>query len=165
MQLGSGTDPQDRLAYLAEKKTLAYGAREALQVVFQALAGEIDRAIGLKWPDAADYFIVLKNGLDVLDAAHAGATLADLYDPLTMPPNLRKAHDALDRVVDAAYGQPRGFPTEAARLAFLFTLYQSRAAPLDAGGGSTHRAVAKPKEKRLPKPKPGQQLGLLDSGA
>jgi hypothetical protein len=99
----------------------------------------------------------------VLDAraAHPGATLADLYDPLAMPPNLRKAHDALDRVVDAAYGQPRGFPTEAARLAFLFTLYQSRAAPLDAGGGAAKRPAVK-RKPRLPKPKPAPQPGLLD---
>jgi hypothetical protein len=78
-----------------------------------------------------------------------------------MPPNLRKAHDALDRVVDAAYGQPRGFPTESARLAFLFTLYQSRAAPLDAGGGAAKRPAVK-RKPRLPKPKPAPQPGLLD---
>ena len=33
------------------------------------------------------------------------STLADLYDPLTMPPELVKAHQALDRAVDAAYGK------------------------------------------------------------
>ena len=33
-------------------------------------------------------------------AAHQGATLADLYDPEVMPPNLRRAHQALDRAVD-----------------------------------------------------------------
>ncbi|MCA3278652.1 MAG: hypothetical protein ING10_05205 [Roseomonas sp.] len=58
--------------------------------------------------------------------------MADLYDPLAMPPNLVAAHAANDRAVDAAYGQPRGFPTEAARLAFLFDRYQSLVAPLDA---------------------------------
>lgn len=69
----------------------------------------------------------------ILDAraAHPGATLADLYDPLAMPPNLVAAHQANDRAVDAAYGV-RGFPTEAARLAFLFDRYQALAAPLDA---------------------------------
>ena len=69
----------------------------------------------------------------ILDAraAHPGATLADLYDPLAMPPNLVAAHAANDRAVDAAYGQPRGFTTEAARLAFLFERYQALAAPLD----------------------------------
>jgi len=60
----------------------------------------------------------------VLDAraAHLGATLADLYDPLTMPPNLRKAHQHLDKAVDAAYAYP-GPPDDAGRVAFLFALY------------------------------------------
>jgi hypothetical protein len=61
----------------------------------------------------------------VLDerARHPGATLADLYDPLSMPPGLVKAHHALDRAVDAAYGKT-AFKTEAERVAFLFTLYE-----------------------------------------
>jgi hypothetical protein len=61
----------------------------------------------------------------VLDAraAHANASLADLYDPLTMPPNLVKAHQALDAAVDAAYGR-KGFKNDAERVAFLFELYQ-----------------------------------------
>jgi len=61
----------------------------------------------------------------VLDAraAHPGATLADLYDPLTMPPDLLKAHQALDRAVDKAYGA-KGLLTEAQRVAFLLTQYQ-----------------------------------------
>jgi hypothetical protein len=40
------------------------------------------------------------------------STLADLYDPLTMPQDLLKAHQALDRAVDAAYGKTN-FKTEA----------------------------------------------------
>jgi hypothetical protein len=62
----------------------------------------------------------------VLDAraAHPGATLADLYDPLTMPANLRKAHQHLDKYVDAAYAY-KGPPDDAGRVAFLFALYQS----------------------------------------
>ena len=61
----------------------------------------------------------------VLDARKQfpDATLADLYDPLTMPPVLLKAHQALDRAVDAAYGK-KNFKTEAERVAFLFDLYQ-----------------------------------------
>ena len=41
----------------------------------------------------------------ILDAraAHQDATLADLYDPDLMPPDLRKVHQALDRVVDKLY--------------------------------------------------------------
>jgi hypothetical protein len=57
------------------------------------------------------------------------ATLADLYDPLTMPPELVKAHQSLDRAVDAAYGKT-AFKTEAERVAFLFERYQQLTAPL-----------------------------------
>lgn len=91
----------------------------------------------------------------VLDAraAHPGATLADLYDPLAMPPNLTAAHRALDRAVDAAYGVPRGgFATEAARLAFLFDLYQQKVAPLDAGGGAARRPVRRRARAAAPTP-------------
>jgi hypothetical protein len=61
----------------------------------------------------------------VLDAraVHTNASLADLYDPLTMPANLLKAHQALDKAVDAAYGY-KGAATDATRVAFLFELYQ-----------------------------------------
>jgi hypothetical protein len=57
------------------------------------------------------------------------ATLADLYDPLTMPPELVKAHQTLDRAVDAAYGKSN-FKTEAERVAFLFERYQQLTVPL-----------------------------------
>ena len=53
-----------------------------------------------------------------------GATLADLYDPITMPPGLVKAHAALDRAVDRAY-RSAPFETERARVEHLFALYQS----------------------------------------
>ncbi len=61
---------------------------------------------------------------DVLDArfAHPDSSLADLYDPISMPPDLRKAHQALDKTVDAAYGK-KFFDSDADRVAFLFELY------------------------------------------
>jgi hypothetical protein len=52
------------------------------------------------------------------------SSLADLYDPLTMPPELTKAHNNLDRAVVAAYGGP-GFTTEAERVADLMKRHQS----------------------------------------
>jgi len=55
-------------------------------------------------------------------AAHPDASLADLYDPIAMPPDLRKAHQALDKAVDAAYGK-KSFASDAERVAFLFELY------------------------------------------
>lgn len=65
----------------------------------------------------------------VLDARaqFAGASLADLYDPLTMPPALLKAHQKLDTAVDAAYqpsGGKKSYASDAERVAFLFDLYQ-----------------------------------------
>ncbi len=54
-------------------------------------------------------------------AAHP-ELLADLYNPIAMPPDLRKAHQALDKAVDAAYGK-KSFASDAERLAFLFELY------------------------------------------
>jgi hypothetical protein len=65
----------------------------------------------------------------VLDARaqFAEASLADLYDPLTMPPALLKAHQKLDAAVDAAYqpsGGKKSYASDAERVAFLFDLYQ-----------------------------------------
>jgi len=62
----------------------------------------------------------------VLDARaqSPNATLADLYDPLATPPELVRAHQTLDRAVDAAYGK-KSFASEAERVAFLFERYQA----------------------------------------
>jgi hypothetical protein len=62
-------------------------------------------------------------------AQFPSSTLADLYDPLTMPPVLLRAHQALDRAVDAAYRRAP-FTTERERVAFLFERYQALVAPL-----------------------------------
>ena len=61
----------------------------------------------------------------VLDAraAHPGSTLADLYDPDTMPTNLRKAHQALDRGVDRLYWRS-GFVSERERVEHLLMAYE-----------------------------------------
>ena len=76
----------------------------------------------------------------VLDAraAHPGATLADLYDPGLMPPNLRKAHTTLDRAVDRLY-RPGGFASERERVEHLFGLYEKMMTPLEAGMKTTRR--------------------------
>ncbi|PUE53297.1 DNA methyltransferase [Limnohabitans parvus] len=66
----------------------------------------------------------------VLDARAqfaSSSSLADLYDPLTMPPALLKAHQKLDTAVDAAYqpsGGKKSYASDAERVAFLFELYQ-----------------------------------------
>ncbi|MDO5490681.1 MAG: N-6 DNA methylase [Bacteroidaceae bacterium] len=59
----------------------------------------------------------------VLDARalYPDSSLADLYDPLTMPLELQQAHRKLDAAVEKAYG--RKFADDADRVAFLFEKY------------------------------------------
>jgi hypothetical protein len=57
------------------------------------------------------------------DTMHRVSTLADLYNPLTMPPALVKAHHELDKAVDSAY-RPQPFLNDTARMEFLFELYE-----------------------------------------
>ena len=65
----------------------------------------------------------------VLDARdlYPELTLADLYDPNKMPPELKKAHEQLDLAVDALY-RPRGFESDEERLKMLFERYEKLAA-------------------------------------
>lgn len=51
-------------------------------------------------------------------------SLAEHYNPLAMSPELLKAHAALDKVVDQAFGATRKLTTEAQRLELLFKNYQ-----------------------------------------
>lgn len=67
----------------------------------------------------------------ILDARalYPDSSLADLYDDLTMPPELRKAHQANDRAVMDAYGFIKGTAartSESACVAELMKLYQQR---------------------------------------
>ena len=74
-------------------------------------------------------------------AAYPDATLADLYDPNLMPPDLRKAHQALDRAVDRLYRRG-GFASERERVEHLFMLYEKMSVPLKAA------MQAKPKRRK-----------------
>jgi hypothetical protein len=65
----------------------------------------------------------------VLDtrAQFSDSSLADLYDPLSMPSALVKAHQKLDAAVDKAYelgGGKKSYKNDAERVAYLFELYQ-----------------------------------------
>ena len=57
------------------------------------------------------------------------STLADLYDPNTMPPELHRAHAELDRAVERCYRADR-FTSDRERVEFLFRLYEQLTAPL-----------------------------------
>ncbi len=70
------------------------------------------------------------------------SSLADLYDPLTMPTVLMKAHNELNKAVDLAY-RPQVFTSEANRMEFLFGLYEKYTADLF--------TMEKPKKKQMSK--------------
>ena len=67
----------------------------------------------------------------VLDARKkfADSTLADLYDPLSMPPALIGTHASLDRSVDLCY-RPQAFDNDRQRVEHLFALYEKFTGPL-----------------------------------
>lgn len=62
----------------------------------------------------------------ILDARalYPDSSLADLYDELTMPPELRKAHQNNDRAVMQAYGMPVKGTSESDCVAQLMKMYQ-----------------------------------------
>ena len=83
------------------------------------------------WPSPTDAqkALIEQTAQGILDARalYPDASLADLYDELTMPPELRKAHQQNDRAVMAAYGFPvKGF-TESDCVAALMRMYQELA--------------------------------------
>jgi len=76
------------------------------------------------------------------DPTHKPATLADLYDPLAMPPELLKTHQKLDAAVDAAYllcGGKKKWASEPERVAFLFARYQQLTSLLPADKSKSKR--------------------------
>lgn len=79
----------------------------------------------------------------VLDARSGhNATLGDLYDPLTMPADLTKAHQSLDAAVDAAIAPRHKLNGDADRLAVLFARYEELVAPLQVAASRKTRARA-----------------------
>ena len=65
--------------------------------------------------------------------AHFPATIADLYDPESMPENLRAAHDRNDEVLERIY-IGRRFRNDTERLEKLFDMYSTMVAPKGAAG-------------------------------
>ena len=75
------------------------------------------------------------------------ATLADLYDPDLMPPDLRRAHQALDRAVDRLY-RKSGFASERERVEHLFMLYERMRTPIEAASKKKPRRRAERRSAR-----------------
>ncbi len=82
------------------------------------------------WPDTASR------------AAHPTSSLADLYDPDTMPANLRKAHAALDAAVDRLY-RAAAFASDRDRVEHLFGRYEALVNPLERLGAAKNKRVAR----------------------
>ena len=80
------------------------------------------------WPNPTDEqkARIEETAQAILDARalYPDSSLADLYDELTMPPELRKAHQDNDRAVMRAYGFDVKTMTESTCVAELFKLYQ-----------------------------------------
>ncbi|MBT1162577.1 DNA methyltransferase [Bifidobacterium sp. SO1] len=69
---------------------------------------------------------VIKAGQQVIAARakHPNESLADLYSPLLMHPDLLKAHQQLDQVVDVAFGSSKPCKADEERLQILFNRYK-----------------------------------------
>ena len=80
------------------------------------------------WPTPTDKqkAKIEKTAQAILDARalYPDSSLADLYDPLTMPKELLKAHQDNDRAVMEAYGLPVNGTTESDAVAYLFKMYE-----------------------------------------
>lgn len=115
------------------------------------LKSDFQYGIGLNyntfpWPDVtpAQRAKIEALAQAVLDAraAHTTSSLADLYDPDTMPANLRKAHAALDAAVDRLY-RAAPFATDRDRVEHLFGRYEALVNPLERLGAAKNKRVAR----------------------
>ena len=81
----------------------------------------------LQWPSENDHNVasIVNSAQQIINVrlTHTSASLAVLYNPVTMPVDLVDAHRALDKAVDKAYGY-KGADDDASRVAFLFKLYE-----------------------------------------
>jgi hypothetical protein len=87
-------------------------------------------------------------------------TLADLYDPLAMPPALARAHAELDRAVEKCY-RSEPFDSDRQRVEFLFVLYEKIIAPLLPVTPKT-KSRRSQSAARIPKPRTQRTPGLTD---
>ena len=142
--LSNDTIPSDKLRYVenADLYDFAVLTSRMHMAWMRAITGRLESrymySVGVvynnfPWPEAdeatKDKIRLLAQAILDARAAHEGATLADLYDPLTMPPDLRKAHQALDSAIDRLYRRDP-FPSDRERVEHLFGLYEKLTATL-----------------------------------
>ena len=142
--LSNDTIPSDKLRYVenADLYDFAVLTSRMHMAWMRAITGRLESrymySVGVvynnfPWPEAdeatKDKIRLLAQAILDARTAHEGATLADLYDPLTMPPDLRKAHQALDSAIDRLYRRDP-FPSDRERVEHLFGLYEKLTATL-----------------------------------
>ena len=135
--------PSDLLFVVEKAKPFHFGLITSrmhmawLRFIGGRLKSDYRYSIGLvynpfPWPDTTDAdnekTTKLANAVLAARLNHPQSTLADLYDPLTMPPDLRKAHTALDLAVDRLY-RKEPFASDRARVEFLLARYEQITAP------------------------------------
>ncbi|WP_207789980.1 class I SAM-dependent DNA methyltransferase [Sphingosinicella humi] len=103
------------------------------------------------WPETADAQKVevekLAQAVLAARAEWPTSSLADLYDPDTMPANLRKAHAALDAAVDRLYRR-KPFDSDRDRVEHLFGLYEALVDPLRHEGVKQVKRVERLKRRK-----------------
>jgi hypothetical protein len=155
--LGPPTIPSDLVFILMEASTFHFAVLTSrahmawLGHMGGKLKSDYRYSIGLvyntfPWPDAtpAQRAKIETLAQAVLDAraAHPTSSLADLYDPDTMPGNLRKAHAALDTAVDRLY-RATPFASDRDRVEHLFGRYEALVNPLERVGIAKNKRVAR----------------------
>lgn len=98
------------------------------------------------WPSAtlAQHSRIEEFAQAVLDARfeHPTASLAALYDPDTMPPDLRRAHAALDMAVDRLY-RSTAFAGDRDRVEHLFGHYEALVNPMEREAAKQNKRVSR----------------------
>ena len=129
--------PGDKIYYLQDATLYHFGVLESNvhMAWMRAVCGRLKSDYSYSntivynnfpWPEVSEEQRerIAQTAQAILDARalYSDSSLADLYDPITMPPELLKAHRDNDRAVMAAYGFPTTI-TESEIVAKLFTLY------------------------------------------
>ena len=144
--LVSPTIPSDKLRYIENASVSQFAILTSamhmawMRTVTGRMKSDYMYSVGVvyntfPWPEmsAVQEGKIAELAQGILDARAAWptSTLADLYDPDLMPPNLRKAHQVLDVAVDRLY-RKAPFASERERVEHLFGLYEKLVAPLEA---------------------------------
>lgn len=151
------TIPSDKLRLLANATLWDFGVvTSAIHMAWmKAITGRMKSdfmySVGVvyntfPWPEStpAQRAKVEELAKAILDArlAHPTSSLADLYDPIYMPADLRRAHSALDRAVDRLY-RAAPFETDRDRVEHLFGRYEALVNPLERLGAAKNKRVAR----------------------